>query len=57
MAMIVEKYNKLVREKVKENKRMEEVQRTTSGFTNKFLQKIRTAKPEKPSPLLSAYST
>ncbi len=55
--MIVEKYNKLVREKVKENKRMEEVQRTTSGFTNKFLQKIRTAKPEKPSPLLSAYST
>jgi hypothetical protein len=44
MTMMVEKYNKLVKEKIKDNKRMEEVKKTTSGFTNKFLQKVRTTK-------------
>jgi hypothetical protein len=37
MGVIVEKYNKLVRERGKENKRMEEVKKTTGGLANKFL--------------------
>jgi hypothetical protein len=45
MGVIVEKYNRLVREKGKEEKRMEEVKKTTGGLANKFLEKIRTAKP------------